>query len=163
MFGNSEELPQYLQLSSRTLRFGSQIYQLKNITNVAMIKIRPWYFVSIKGFIISGILFFVLAPIETDFARIVLFISIIIFIGGICERLIKKPYYALHLETSAGSQRLISSSDKNFIEQIVSKIYSFMDDDSLDAKYVFNLEDRSIQVEGNISHAKLASGDHNIL
>lgn len=91
-----------------------------------MFRIQPTYIVSIKGFIISGILFFVLISMEIEIARIIGLISLLIFVGGIAERLMKKPNYALHLETNAGSQKLISSSDKNFIQKIIGQIYSFM-------------------------------------
>lgn len=161
MRNKHEEQPQYLQLSNRTLRFGSRIYQLRNITNVSTIKIRPTYIVSLKGFVVSGILFFVLMAFETTYTRVAGLIALLVFAGGIIERVKKKPDYALHLETSAGSQKLISSPDKAFIEEMVSKIYGFMDDDSLEAKYVFNLEDKSIRIEGDAHNSVLATGNQN--
>ena len=160
-----EPKPKYLSITSRTIRFGSRVYQLRNVTNIAMLTIQPTYSITMKGFVISGILFFILMSIDNSVSRLFGLLALAVFGYGIYERSTKKPEYALHLETSSGSQKVISSDDKSFIEKIVAKIYMFMDDESIDSKYVFNLEDRSIKVdksisvEGDVKESTLLSGD----
>lgn len=156
---SKEPKPKYLSISKRTVRFGTRVYQIRNITNIAMLVIQPTHTFTIQGFIVSGISFFILMSIDNGVAKLLGFLALLVFSFGIYERVSKHPKYALQIETSSGSQNLISSSDKSFIEKIISKIYMFMDDDEQDANYVFNLEDRSISVKGDVTESVLSSGD----
>ncbi|MEO0644654.1 MAG: DUF6232 family protein [Cyanobacteria bacterium J06650_10] len=156
---SKESEPKYLSISKRTIRFGSRVYQLRNVTNIAMLTINPTYISTIQGFLVSGILFLILISIDNFVSKLLGILALLSFGLGIYERVSKKPEYALQIETSSGSQNLISSSDKAFIKNIISKIYMFMDDEEQDAKYVFNLEDRSISVKGDVTESVLLSGD----
>jgi flagellar motor component MotA len=109
-----------------------------------------------KTIIIAGFIGALLVSVES--VAFVGLLAFIVVVFGILERILKKTNYALILETSAGNQTLITSPDKEFMEKLVSKIYEVMNHEDLPANYVFNMEDRSINVAGDIGgHA--ISGD----
>lgn len=152
--------PKFLSLTNKTLRVGSQIYQLRNITNLDIVRVKPNYIVTLQAILV---LFFVgsfLFVLEFEMIQILGLLAWIIALTGIVERIFKKRRYGLLMETNAASKTLVSSPDKDFMQKLIGKIYEVMNNEDIAASYVFNMQDKSIKIGGDAINSDLTTGDY---
>lgn len=141
--------PQTLLVTNKTLRYGSQTYQIRNLTHVAKYEVERKYEFSVgsifwAALVCLGSIYFVFVDFGARWGGLIItIVAGSVAAIGVVERL-ASPKYAFGLETSAGSSKLFSSADENFIDDLVSKISFIMDNDNAPANYTVNIADHSI-------------------
>ena len=141
-----KEEPKFLSITNKTLRYGNQTYQISNLTHVAKYEIEK------KPKIKTSVLIWAIVICIGSFLQsansvgefiIVSLITGTVAVVGVRER-IAPPTYAFSLETSSGSSKLFSSTNEQFIDNLIARISRIMDDDTVPVSYSVNIADNSI-------------------
>jgi hypothetical protein len=145
------ENPRLIEFSTRTVRFGNSIYQLRNITGfeVGEIPKQKLQLMLVIGLIIGGCL--------------LLAIGVGLILLGIAAWMIfshvsQTQKYGFILELNSGGSTSFINSDKIFLGNIVSNLYQLMEGD-IDG-FVVNWQDRTVNFHGDVNHSTVNSGDH---
>jgi hypothetical protein len=137
---------QKLKITKRTVSFGNNVYQFKNITGFSEETIYkattiPWFFIVIGA--IAGII--ALSEKEVGIGIFVLLVcAICIVINNM-----KKEEYGLILTLNSGGRHMFITSDHKMLSELIQKLYHFMDSDQ-DGMYAVTINDNSIKIEGNM-------------
>lgn len=156
---SNKQTPKFLALTNKTLKVGSQIYQIRNITHVEIVKLKPKRIVTNKAIIVFLLIGILLKAVEIYNLRFLAYLSFSIASFGILESIRKKVSYGLILETNAAKNILFSSSDREFMQLLNTKIYEVMNNEDVPASYIFNMQDRSVNVGGSVG-GDVISGDY---
>nr|VFK44049.1 MAG: hypothetical protein BECKSD772F_GA0070984_11651 [Candidatus Kentron sp. SD]VFK49859.1 MAG: hypothetical protein BECKSD772E_GA0070983_12611 [Candidatus Kentron sp. SD] len=163
-----EEEPSLLTITPRTIHlgYGSEVFQIKNLTRIGKYKIFkkqfPIRLIIILGFV--GFIFLILswlvmlqgAGLFFSFGS--LFLSIAGY--GVWKRM-GLPRHAFCFETNSGTVRYIyvkSSKHNYFIDEIVRAVTRYIESEQT-SSMVINIEDRSITNTGIIG-GNAQSGDN---
>jgi Family of unknown function (DUF6232) len=145
------ENPKLIEFSTRTVRFGNSIYQLRNITGfeVGEIPKQKLQLMLVIGLIIGGCL--------------LLAIGIGLILLGIAAWMIfshvsQPQKYGFILELNSGGSTSFINSDKIFLGNIVSNLYQLMEGD-IDG-FVVNWQDRTVNIHGDANNSSFNSGDN---
>lgn len=147
---------QELKITKRTVSFGNNVYQFKNITGFSEGKIEktlpiPWGFILI-GFIFSLI---IIGSVSAAFGIFTLVVCAICI--GI--NLSQNDEYGLILTLNSGGKHMFVTSDHKRLSEVVQKLYQFMESDQ-DSMSPITINDNSIQIQGNMTGVA-ASGTGN--
>lgn len=138
---------QELKITKRTVSFGNNVYQFKNITGFSEGKIEktlpiPWGFIFI-GFIVSLI---IMGSVSAAFGVVVL-VACVICLG---INLSQSDEYGLILTLNSGGKHMFVTSDHKMLSDVVQKLYKFMESDQ-DSMPPITINDNSIQIQGNMT------------
>ncbi len=108
-----------LKITNKIIKYGSTIYQLKNISHAEIVKKNVTEIKMIGN--IGGMMFILGVPMFFASDIVLKIISIIIMLVGIFLLLRATKthiFYGLVFETNSGAQNLFYVSDKSFMEKI---------------------------------------------
>lgn len=144
------ENPKIIEFSSKTVRFGDSLYQLRNVTGfeVGQIPKNKLPLLWIIGLFAVGLAFLI---------AVVGIIPIGIAIWLIYSHVNQVQKYGFILSLNSGETTYFISSDKNFLGKIVSGLYRLMEGDI--ESIVVNFQDRTVNVYGKVEGV-LSSGDN---
>ncbi|GAB4191285.1 MAG: hypothetical protein Fur006_34230 [Coleofasciculaceae cyanobacterium] len=130
-----------LYLTKKTVRFGDDIYQFRNVTGFGIGKVKPKK-ISMKVILILFFLgpFVGLIPGLTFLGLIMLLLAI----AAIFSNIVQPQLYGLQLYVNSGDAQIFITSDTDWLKRAVGKLYDFME----------NSEEGShmtIQVGGEVS------------
>jgi hypothetical protein len=172
-----------IKITKRTIRFGSSVYQFKNITGFKVGKVPGWKFprqtvwtlmwigglaigiaIAIAAFANKGSFNFyssnlyvtLLAEVTFVLGICLILIDLVILIAWLCQ---KRPL-AFILYLNSGHEWMFMSYDRNFLMKIVATLYDFMESD--DSSLFIDMSNRSVTV-GRDFHGKAVTGDKNTM
>ncbi|MEH1863962.1 MAG: DUF6232 family protein [Nostoc sp.] len=138
-----------LSITNRTLKLGSTVYQVSNVTSVSKYRIQPRYTFNIRFIIICGLLSWLgVELVKRNPDMLVLnWVIVILFsfvVLGILERFIRPKKYGLSIITNSGGVQLIASTNQKLIDKIIDKLIEIMNNRDAPANYTFNVSDGDI-------------------
>lgn len=143
-----------IEITQNVIKFGSTVYQFRNITGFRVGKLeKP------AQFLVFGIILCLIGLLVLQFSG---FFGIIIIGFGIFlifQYVNQKNDYILSIFLNSGRESVFISKDRDFLMEIVSLVYKIMLEGS-EAKYVVSIQDRSIRVAGNVKDSTFSSGDN---
>jgi hypothetical protein len=145
------ETAQQIEITRNVVKFGDSVYQFKNITGFKIGKIPKDPFPLMPVIILLAI----------GLATLLMLVGIILIIIAIImivKHNSKKDLYGLIIYLNSGDERIFISNDKEFQMKIVSTLYHFMENQD-DQKVLIDMSDKSIKIDGNVSHSSLDTGD----
>jgi hypothetical protein len=138
-----------IEITNRTVRFGSDVYQFRNVTGfgLAPVKNENLYPIQvILGLFVIGLF---CANIPDSSWRILGMILILLAIWGFSANTSQPKKYGLKLYLNSGSPSpVFITSDMEGLENVVSVLYKFMESNE-EGTYIIHAQDRSIRIEGN--------------
>lgn len=155
--GNVEyQRGQKLKITKRTVSFGNNVYQFKNITGFSEGTIYkavtiPWFFIVIGA--IAGII-----ALSEKAAVIGVFILLVCAVCIIINKT-QKDEYGLILTLNSGHRHMFVTRDHSRLSEAIQQLYSFMESDQ-DGAYLFTINDNTIQIQGDMKGV-IASGTKN--
>ena len=136
-----------IEITNRTVRFGSDVYQFRNVTGFGLAPVKNenlWPIQFILAVFVIG-LFCANIP-EWRFWGI---IFVLVAIGGFYANTSQPKKYGLKLYLNSGSPSpVFITSDMPGLENVVSVLYKFMESNE-EGTYIIHAQDRSIRIEGN--------------
>ena len=154
LLSNSElviQSPEVIITKNNTY-IGSEVIQNKNISSVGAFtyenKIR-WFCIGI------GALLFLFTISGGN--RIVLVVSILLIIVGI----LLKTVHGVGIFTNSGRNRIIQSTNEEFVDSIISAYYDLFEKGSEEGRIVIYVKDQNLKFEGNIIGNNNIVGDSN--
>jgi hypothetical protein len=149
-----------IEITKKTVKFGSSVYQLKNVTGFTVKKIPR------KGFPLIGTLVLILGtgaitrsslyyfgPVYAGLLVLTLSMALMIAFALIRQRV----RHGLSLSLNSGEEIFFVSNDENFLMTIVNRLYDFMEKEQ-DGVVNINMNNRSVTITGN-SHGTINLGD----
>lgn len=158
--GNRFETAKEIEINRSIVKFGTSVYQFKNVTGfeVGMIPRGKFPFQRFVILIILGLASFA-TPSGASVGVILLciagglFIFLYIFYLGVSTR------YGLTIYLNSGQKSIFVSRDKDFLMAIVENLYMFMQKEQAKSLLI-DMSNRSITVGGSIGGSATA-GDRN--
>lgn len=183
VFESSKEI----HITKNIVKFGSSIYQLKNITGFKYGRVRRWKFPS---WIVSRLLYFgvfglvlglsliglleqyegLLNNSSEDFDFMIDTGALLTLTGGcmvilaifiVLVYLFQFRPLALILYANSGHERIFVSHNRPFLMNVIKVIYDFMDNDTEKALHI-DMSNRSIKVDGSF-YGQAVVGDRNVV
>jgi hypothetical protein len=155
-----DDQPVELQITNKMIRFGGDIYPLRNISHVRSVVLKPDY----KNPVTPGMVLFALAAIvvgvlvgigeilQASSLQTQLIVGLGSFaVGSLilvsCWRKRNPPpdEYGIQLATNAGAKSLFSSSNEDFIEMVVMRIVDVIEHGDRPTDVTVNIADQMIQ------------------
>lgn len=146
-----EEAPQFLTLTSSTIRlgYGSEVFQLSNITRIGKYKVKSQNAIFILLFILSlgiaGLLFTLAAFFGSSpfvAGLIISGIAILLYF-----QIAKPGMFAFGFECTSGASRYIYTTDEKFIDEVLLTTAAFIENSQKD-NMVINFNNKSIVDSG---------------
>jgi hypothetical protein len=151
----SFEASENIEITKNTVKFGSSIYQFKNVTGFKVgeqpkSKI-PFFVAFLLAFL--GSIFYLIGntignSLWLQFGQVSLALSALICYVNITQI----PSYGLNLSLNSGEERFFVSKDKEFLMKIVNTLYDFMKTER-DGVVNIDMSNRSVRINGNSSGA----------
>lgn len=141
-----ENQPSELFITNRTLRAGSQTYQISNLTRIGTNEVHREnkYLGAAKFFGAIVVICIAIALIGEQPA----FFGGSVGSGFIAYKLYTSgelpTLYVFSLETNSGSTGVFSSQDRKFVEQLVSLVHQVMERDDERISYHVNIDQKTI-------------------
>ena len=148
------ETAKFIEITNNTVKFGSSVYQFRNVTGFKVGKIpkNKFPFQPVIILIIGGAL---------TVAFVVGWFLLLLALFLIYRHFTQTQYYGLSLFLNSGQERFFVSSDKSFLQDIVSVLYEFMENKRDEAVFI-DMSNRSINV-GRDLHGNATTGDENTM
>lgn len=146
------ETAKNIEITKNTVKFGSSVYQFRNVTGfrVGEIPKNKFPLMPVLVLTIGGIL---------TIALVIGWFLILIAIFLVIRYLSQTQYYGLSLFLNSGQERFFVSTDRSFLMQIVSVLYDFMETQR-EGTVNIDMSNRSVTVGGNL-HGTTTTGDGN--
>ncbi|MDF5722138.1 MAG: DUF6232 family protein [Rhizonema sp. PD37] len=159
LLGSSEdkrtfETADYIQITRNSIKFGSSVYQFRNVTGFRVGEIPKYKFPLQAVLILTIGGFFTLAFFVGWF--LLLFAAFLVI-----RYFMQTQYYGLSLFLNSGQEKFFVSSDRNFLIKIVSVLYEFMENQREGSVYI-DMTNKSVTVGGNL-HGNATTGDDNTI
>jgi hypothetical protein len=141
-----------IEITRNSVKFGTSVYQFRNITGFRVGDIPK------EKFPLQLFLILTVAGILT-FVFVIGLIPLALAVWIIISHFAQIQKYGLILYLNSGEERIFISNDKSFLMEIVSKLYDFMEyqrEESL----VIDMSNHSISVGGDFN-GKAMTGDRN--
>ena len=151
-----------IEITRNTIKFGSSLYQFRNLTGLTIGKIPKKNFPIVPTLIfgVAGILFLFFDQ------RWIGLISLAVVLFFVVRYLNEKKLYGLILYLNSGQERIFLSNDHKFLMKIVNGLYDFMSkqmEGSFTANFVDNSTHYKPIIVGRDLHGKAVTGDENIV
>lgn len=143
-----------LSITDKTIKYGSQVYQLNNITQVGKYKANKKRWLMAFFAVIVGVFGVVIATQRGGevVGLAVIFIAVILLLLSV----LRKRLYLLRLETSSGSTELFTSKDEAFIDKLITIISEVMESQIEGTNFIAYTDKSKII---NNSNQKIVRGD----
>ena len=139
-----------IEITNRTVRFGSEVYQFRNVTGFGVAPVRTENLFPIQFILGLFVIGLFLANIP-DW-RMWGIILVLVAIGGFYANTSQPKKYGLKLYLNSGSPSpVFITSDMPGLEKVVSVLYKFMESNE-EGTYIIDAQDRSIsiRIEGSV-------------
>lgn len=148
----TRETAQLIEITNNTVKFGSSVYQFRNVTGFRVGKIpkNKFPFQLVMILTIGGTL---------TVALVIGWFLLLLALFLVFRHFTQTQYYGLSLFLNSGQERFFVSSDRKFLNKIVSILYDFMENNRDEAVYI-DMSNRSVQVGGDF-HGNAVTGDDN--
>lgn len=168
--GNKFETAKEIEINRSIVKFGTSVYQFKNVTGfeVGIIPKRKFPALLFGMLTMFGILVITIANVLSSIFQesqpfqpliiagfLALLMAIFILIGHVNQPII----YGLTIHLNSGQNSVFVSRDKSFLMKLVDSLYSFMKEEE-EKSLVIDMSNRSITVGGSI-HGSATAGDKN--
>ncbi len=131
-----------IEITRNTVKFGSSVYQFRNVTGFRVGEIPK------DKFPLMPVLILTIGGILTIAVVIGWFLLLIaIFLAG--RYFTQTQYYGLSLFLNSGQERFFISADRGFLSRIVSVLYEFMETER-EGIVNIDMSNRSINVGGDL-------------
>ncbi|WP_341733395.1 DUF6232 family protein [Microcoleus sp. EPA2] len=139
-----------IEITNRTVRFGSDVYQFRNVTGFGLAPVKNENLLPIQFILGLFVIGLFCANIPDSSWRILGIILVLLAIWGFYANTSQPKKYGLKLYLNSGSPSpVFITSDMSGLENVVSVLYKFMESNS-EGTYVIHAEDRSIRIEGSV-------------
>lgn len=136
-----------IEITHRTVRFGSDVYQFRNVTGFGLAPVKNENLFPIQ--FILGVFVIGLFCANIPDLRMWGIILVLVAIGGFYANTSQPKKYGLKLYLNSGSPSpVFITSDMPGLEKVVSVLYKFMESNE-EGTYIIHAQDRSIRIEGN--------------
>jgi hypothetical protein len=136
-----------IEITNRTVRFGSDVYQFRNVTGFGLAPVKNENLFPIQ--FILGVFVIGLFCANIPDLRMWGIILVLVAIGGFYANTLQPKKYGLKLYLNSGSPSpVFITSDMSGLENVVSVLYKFMESNE-EGTYIIHAQDRSIRIEGN--------------
>ncbi|MDI9634373.1 DUF6232 family protein [Geitlerinema splendidum] len=135
-----------VQVTKKTVRFGNEVYQFRNVTGFGLTSINDGFVFPVQWILALFVIGLLASSVEAFRPGGVTFILLAIF--ALLVNNSKPKKYGLELMLNSGDKKLFATTDLNFIKEVVSVLYKFMESDE-EGGYVINVQDKSVQFTGN--------------
>jgi hypothetical protein len=148
-----------IEITKNTLKFGSSVYQFKNVTGFRVGEIPKEKFPILPVLVLTSV---GTLTIALGFGLVLIIISIIMSVVYFTQT----QYYGLSIYLNSGRELFFKSENRNFLLKIVSDMYEFMESQA-DGSVLIDMSsstthldnsNRSINVKGDL-HGKASTGD----
>ncbi|MDF0554999.1 DUF6232 family protein [Kamptonema sp. UHCC 0994] len=137
-----------IEITKQTVRFGSEVYQFRNVTGFGVSSIKTENVFPIQ--VILGLFVIGLFLANIPNWRIWGIILVLVAIDGFYANTSQAKKYGLKLYLNSGyPSPVFISSDMRGLEKVVSILYKFMESNT-EVNCVIHIEDRSIRIEGSV-------------
>jgi len=137
-----------IEITNRTVRFGSDVYQFRNVTGFGLAPVKNENLFPIQ--FILGVFVIGLFCANIPDLRIWGIILVLVAIGVFYANTSQPKKYGLKLYLNSGSPSpVFITSDMPGLEEVVSVLYKFMESNA-EGSYIIHAEDRSIRIEGSV-------------
>jgi hypothetical protein len=138
-----------IEITNRTVRFGSDVYQFRNVTGFGLAPVKNENLFPIQFILGMFVIGLFCANIPDSSWRILGMILILLAIWGFSANTSQPKKYGLKLYLNSGSPSpVFITSDMEGLENVVSVLYKFMESNE-EGTYIIHAQDRSIRIEGN--------------
>lgn len=131
------EQAKLIHITKRTVRFGSDVYQFRNIAGFGLAKVKTTNIIPLKVivalFAIGGLL--AIAPPS----RGVGVLMILLAVGAVFLNSSQPKKHGLKLSINSGESKVFISSDLLGIKEVVMKLYEFMEN-GIEGSYTINID-----------------------
>jgi hypothetical protein len=149
----SFEEAKQIEITQNVIKFGSSVYQFRNVTGFKVSKIEKSVQSLVFGIVLT-LIGFSLVNLSPPIGITAIGIGIFL----IYQYAIQKNDYIFSIFLNSGRESVFISKDRAFLMEIVSLVYKIMLEGS-ESKYLVNIQDRSINVSGSVNNSKFVSGD----
>jgi hypothetical protein len=148
-----------IEITKNTLKFGSSVYQFKNVTGFRVGEIPKEKFPILPVLVLTSV---GTLTIALGFGLVLIIIAIIMSVVYFTQT----QYYGLSIYLNSGRELFFKSENRNFLLKIVSDMYEFMESQA-DGSVLIDMSsstthldnsNRSINVKGDL-HGKASTGD----
>jgi hypothetical protein len=164
-----------IEITKRIVRFGSSVYQFKNVTGFKVDKVPKWKFplqvvLTLTAFGVFSIFIANAITTNEDSSNLDSFVGFLAVLGScliiidffiVIVWLCQRPPRAFILYLNSGHERMFLSHDKIFLMKIVNALYDFMKSDDHSSLSI-DMSDRSIKVDGNF-YGEANTGNKNMM
>ncbi|MBP5974602.1 hypothetical protein HW132_18155 [Brasilonema sp. CT11] len=135
-----------LYLTDKTVRFGADVYQFRNVTGFGIGEVKPKKvpFTTILGLFIFGLVLYPLSSFLGGLGTFLSLLMLLIPVAMLVSNLTQPKLFGLKLHLNSGEGKIFITNDTKWLEKAVSKLYQFME----------NIQDGSsmtIQIGGSIT------------
>lgn len=131
------EPPSFIEITKNTVRFGSKVYQFRNVTGFGLAEVKN------KNFFPSGLIFigfiFGLSLITFTDSKFFGLLIVAAAVGGIIANNSQPKLYGFQLELNSGTNKVFITSDLDGVRRVVSVLYDFMEN-GVEGSYVINID-----------------------
>ncbi len=149
------ESAKLITISKNSVKFGSSVYQFKNITGfkVGEIPKTRLSWSTVIGLIIVGL-------VIINFNKLVGIGLLALAIFLLYKHFTQIQYYGLIIYFNSGQSHIFTSKDKSFLMDIVNPLYDLMET-SQEGTIHIDMSNRSVNVEGDLQgNAVAGDGSH---
>ena len=163
----AEAKPTYFTVTPAAIRvgYGSEIFQLRNITRIGKYKVKSNKFGALLGTILvggPGLLWFGSALVSHAGGGSALGGLVLLGIGGIfLWNFLKPGLFAFGFECNSGASRYFYTTDETFIDKIVQTVSEYMESKQKAGK-IINIEQHTIE-NCIISDSKINQGNDSVV
>ncbi len=137
-----------VEITNRTVRFGSDVYQFRNVTGFGLAPVKNENLFPIQ--FILGVFVIGLFCANIPDLRMWGIILVLVAIGGFYANTSQPKKYGLKLYLNSGSPSpVFITSDIQGLNDVVSILYKFMESNE-EGTYIIHAQDRSIRIEGSV-------------
>ena len=143
-----------LAITDKTIKYSGQVYQLKNVTQVAKYRAKRRRWLGVLLALVIGAGGVALLPVRDGAAAGLLALGFAVTL--LLWTLLRKRRYLLMLETSSGSAELFTSKNEAFIDDLIATISDVMEN-QVEGTHFIAYTDKSKIIDN--STRKVVKGD----
>ncbi len=136
------ENPPPIQITKRTVRFGADVYQFRNVTGFGLGEVKNKAIIPnqiIGGFFLFGLVLVV------SVAKGLGVVLVLLAIGGIYFNISQPKRYGLEFYVNSGNNKIFITRNLDGIKKVVSVLYEFMKNDK-EGSYVINIDQSNASI-----------------
>jgi Family of unknown function (DUF6232) len=130
-----------INITKKTVRFGSDVYQFHNISGFGMAEIKNQNSAAVPLLLAAFVVGLILANFSFWLGAIVCIVALL----GIFSIVSTPKEYGLKLYINSGDKKVFITRDLNGIKQVVATLYEFMESEK-DGAYVINIDQRGCSI-----------------